>query len=308
MGFFREAFELFQDVTSLGGTARMRHWQGQYQELTETYQRLCTQISERNQEFVAAVARIKKQIRISTKHLRYARKMLDPFGEYDPAVRPRKGLSLYSSSSPHQSALVSGRNQGTKDELMPTLAGAGSGAAGALASWNVVQVAGHASTGAAMAGLHGAAAANAGWAWFGGGSLATGGGGMAAGHFILPGIGTAIAVTVSATLSHKKANRLAEACKALEGANTANQKSIKKLDADLTKVTDLEFKLDDEAERLWNVIRSTRRELFRYGMISRLFRFIRYWFRGYYYLPEELRLINNLDKSVLSFISKFETI
>lgn len=36
----------------------------------------------------------------------------------------------------------------------------------------------------------------------------TGGGGMALGHFVLPGIGTAVAVAVSSTLSHREANRI----------------------------------------------------------------------------------------------------
>jgi hypothetical protein len=60
--------------------------------------------------------------------------------------------------------------------------------------------------------LHGAAASNAGWAWFGGGSLASGGGGMALGQMVLPGIGLAVGVAVSATLSHGEASRVKELC------------------------------------------------------------------------------------------------
>jgi len=66
-----------------------------------------------------------------------------------------------------------------------------------------------------MAPLHGAAAANAGWAWLGGGALAAGGGGMALGHLILPGIGTAVAVTASSVLSHREAFVTSLACRCI---------------------------------------------------------------------------------------------
>lgn len=59
-----------------------------------------------------------------------------------------------------------------------------------------------------MAGLYGAAAHSAGWAWFGGGSLASGGGGMALGHFVLPGVGTAVALATLSVQLHRQANDL----------------------------------------------------------------------------------------------------
>ena len=67
----------------------------------------------------------------------------------------------------------------------------GSGAAGAVAAAGTYAAAGAfgtASTGAAISGLAGAAARNATLAWLGGGSLASGGGGIAAGMASLAGI------------------------------------------------------------------------------------------------------------------------
>jgi hypothetical protein len=69
------------------------------------------------------------------------------------------------------------------------------GAAGASAA--ALQVAGHvgvASTGAAISGLSGAAARSATLAWLGGGSLLTGGGGMALGGMVLSGLNVGGAV------------------------------------------------------------------------------------------------------------------
>lgn len=69
------------------------------------------------------------------------------------------------------------------------IAGVGTGVAvaalGPTAAMGVATTFGVASTGTAISALHGAAATNAALAWLGGGTLATGGGGMAAGSAIL---------------------------------------------------------------------------------------------------------------------------
>lgn len=72
------------------------------------------------------------------------------------------------------------------------------GAAYAAGQGTVVLVGlfGTASTGAAISGLSGAAAWNATLAWFGGGSLAAGGGGMALGTMVLGGIAVAPALMI----------------------------------------------------------------------------------------------------------------
>lgn len=58
----------------------------------------------------------------------------------------------------------------------------------ALGAWGVVSIVGAASTGTAISSLSGVAATNATLAWFGGGSLAAGGAGMAGGFWVLGGI------------------------------------------------------------------------------------------------------------------------
>ncbi|MGB6296104.1 MAG: hypothetical protein WBF90_07940 [Rivularia sp. (in: cyanobacteria)] len=62
------------------------------------------------------------------------------------------------------------------------------GAAGYGGAMSIASSVGVASTGTAISGLSGAAATNATLAWLGGGSLATGGGGMALGSVVLGGI------------------------------------------------------------------------------------------------------------------------
>ena len=74
-----------------------------------------------------------------------------------------------------------------------------------IASYSGVSMLASASTGTAIATLSGAAAKNATLAWFGGGSLATGGGGMAAGTLTLGGVVIGPALAVAGHLYKKKA-------------------------------------------------------------------------------------------------------
>ncbi len=83
-----------------------------------------------------------------------------------------------------------------------------------VTAWTLVGAFGTASTGAAIGGLSGAAATGATAAWFGGGSLATGGLGAAAAPFVLSGIGIVAGggvLLTAATLAARKRNASNEA-------------------------------------------------------------------------------------------------
>lgn len=75
-----------------------------------------------------------------------------------------------------------------KDVVGGGVASLGAGGLAGMAAYGGVGYVGAASTGAAISGLSGAAATNATLAWLGGGSLATGGMGMAGGAAVLGGI------------------------------------------------------------------------------------------------------------------------
>jgi hypothetical protein len=302
MGFWRT----LQDVTSLGGTYRLRNQQDRFKGLFEIYNRVRSQIAQCCADLSATLARINKQVGISRRRLKLADRMLNPLGN---------GRGLQTGTDPSSdagvlmrgpSAALSVRNfREATEDYRPMLIGIGAGAVGAAASWGAVQLLAHASTGAAMAGLHGAAATSAGWAWFGGGSLAAGGGGIAAGHLLLPGIGTIIAVGVSSTMSHREANKVAKACKDLEGANERNPLILSKGQSDLKAIRGLEAKLAEEDKLLAEVIRRTRFRLFGFGFLSHMWRLLRFWILGYYYTSQELSLLEELDAAVTRFISAF---
>ena len=92
-----------------------------------------------------------------------------------------------------------------RDANRMMITGVGSTAAGALASYAILQTAmlvGTASTGTAISSLSGAAATNAAMAWLGGGTVAAGGWGVAGGAIVMSGGALIVAFAVSAAISY----------------------------------------------------------------------------------------------------------
>ncbi|MHA6310504.1 hypothetical protein [Pantoea sp. USHLN298] len=108
-----------------------------------------------------------------------------------------------------------------KDAGLGIGAGMGSGAALAFGAYNGTMLLATASTGTAISSLSGVAATNATLAWLGGGSLATGGFGMAGGMMVLGGIvaGPALAI-FGHILGNKGEEALNNAHSNLEQAKT----------------------------------------------------------------------------------------
>jgi hypothetical protein len=307
MGFWMGTLKIVQDVTSFGGTVRLRQNKEKLAELQAIYDRVRLQISDCNAELATTVRRLQRLISSSESRIRKAEKILNPLrakGNFAVA----SGLAFGRNPTPLATGKIASVSSETNDNLTtlaPTVVGAGAGTATAVGSWGAVQILAHASTGTAMAGLHGAAASSAGWAWFGGGSLAAGGGGMALGHLVLPGIGTAVAIAVSSTMSHREANKLAKYCEELETVNRKNNSVLSLAKADLLRLNLLEPKLLAEDQFLSHALRQARRRLFRFGYFSHLWRLLTYRFRGYYYKKDEFIYIDQLGSAMLKFMNAF---
>ncbi|AUU89533.1 hypothetical protein [Phytobacter diazotrophicus] len=114
-----------------------------------------------------------------------------------------------------------------KDAGLGLGAGMGSGAALAFGAYNGTMLLATASTGTAISSLSGVAATNATLAWLGGGSLATGGFGMAGGMMVLGGIvaGPALAI-FGHILGNKGEEALNNARSNLEQARTAHAEGV----------------------------------------------------------------------------------
>jgi hypothetical protein len=107
--------------------------------------------------------------------------------------------------------------------------GAGLGIATSTGAWILVAHLGTASTGAAIAGLSGAAAHSAILAWFGGGAIAAGGGGMLLGTSAVGGLVALPLLAFSAYKSYTEASRIDdERVKVIE-AYTRNSQGVENL-------------------------------------------------------------------------------
>lgn len=127
----------------------------------------------------------------------------------------------------------------------------GAGALTGIASYGGVALLGTASTGTAIATLSGAAAKNATLAWLGGGSLATGGAGMAGGMTVLGGLVLAPALAVGGLLMSSQAEKnLAEAKRNLSKAQHAATEMEKAIDA----LADIREVCSMSEEYIWRVL------------------------------------------------------
>ena len=93
-----------------------------------------------------------------------------------------------------------------------------------------------ASTGTAISGLSGAAANSAALAWLGGGTLATGGGGMAAGASVLTGVGIAPTLLVSGLSLNVEGHRALTRARKVEAVAAADIAQLKTQTALLGRV------------------------------------------------------------------------
>lgn len=147
------------------------------------------------------------------------------------------------------------------------LASAGSGALAGFGAYGAVGTLATASTGTAIGGLSGVAATNATLAWFGGGSLAAGGLGMAGGMAVLSGVvaGPAIAIGgfVMASIAEEKKEKARslyrliqtwdeyadgeiECLKHIRNRCSEKREALKKLDKKLDENLDMMYAMLEE--------------------------------------------------------------
>ena len=144
---------------------------------------------------------------------------LEAFNQFNNLQMVNKKSNLYQfagrDEKPQELMLNIQRASMTANEVLKTGAIAlSSGALIGIASYGGAMMFAHASTGTAIAALSGAAKTNATLAWFGGGSLATGGLGKAGGKLVLGGITLApILLVAGAIAAAKGKEKLAEAKK-----------------------------------------------------------------------------------------------
>jgi hypothetical protein len=302
-GLWRASIRVIQDVTSLGGAFEVRRLREQLDQEAAKHAGILAQVRLDESLVRAHIVAIGLQLESATEFLDRAHALLSPvMGRRKARVEVKPfGEGLSRRSTHVELERFTSEYRG----FVQTATGAGAGGAAAAGLWAAVQILGQASTGAAMASLHGAAATSAAWAWFGGGALAAGGGGMALGHIVLPGLGTAIAVGVSAALSYREAGQLRAKLEELERTNRSNLPVMLGTSEARTKYADAEQKLCREVTLLSAAVQVAQRRLRRFRFLSDLVRRLRFHLLGHYYTSTEMQYVVNLEQAVDSFIATF---
>lgn len=182
-----------------------------------------------------------------------------------------------------------------------TAVATGLGTATAVGSWTVVSFVGTASTGTAIASLSGAAATNATLAWFGGGAIAAGGGGMAAGMMTLGGLVAVPLIAFSAWKTHSKAEEILKANQDVVQAQQLVSIKLPELQDYHTLVQAQLGRISSEERHLFAVYNQVKRLLLPWGFLSHLYRLLRSLFGHGYFKAAEQPLIDSLQQQLVTF-------
>ncbi|HEY4390381.1 MAG TPA: hypothetical protein VGN02_03445 [Paenibacillus sp.] len=182
---------------------------------------------------------------------------------------------------------------------MSATKGLSAGVGTALGTWALVSTFGTASTGAAISGLSGAAAVNATMAWFGGGAIAAGGGGFAAGTAVIGGIVAIPALAIFGVFNHLNANKK---IKEIEVEMNKVISYIDQMEANILKMELIEERSDEliisinKAQTVFELqLKRTLRELNKWVILSNLLRWTRKnLFRRNYYSENDLQKIAHI--------------
>ncbi len=193
------------------------------------------------------------------------------------------------------------------DSAMSMAKGTASSAAFTMGSWALVSMIGTASTGTAIGSLSGVAAYNATLAWFGGGSLATGGAGMFGGGLVLGGLASAPMVIYSSWKAHSNANDINKEIEKIRPKLVKIEEEFKVISDKANQVKAYHDQFKKSLDQLLAVKESVYKSLFPLGRINNAIRWLREYFGGNYYNKKEVDLIYLLDSEINSFLKIFQT-
>jgi hypothetical protein len=199
---------------------------------------------------------------------------------------------------------------GTIDHFNSALAaakGTAVGTATGLGSWALVSAFGTASTGTAIGGLSGIAAHNAAMAWFGGGALAVGGGGMAVGVFVLGGIVALPVLVTTIAAGYKKANRRANELRGILDELRSRMDICKRFLQEIDPVAQRADSIYTELNRSGTIfeaqLQSLLRRVYPFNIFSRLWRSVRCLATGHYFAAQEIASLVETSQTAMIVIA-----
>ncbi|MFY1832168.1 hypothetical protein ACN47A_40080 [Myxococcus fulvus] len=183
--------------------------------------------------------------------------------------------------------------------------GVGTGVSTAAGAWALASTFGAASTGTSLSALTGAALTKATLAWFGGGAIAAGGGGMVAGMTVLGGMVALPAVALLAVFSHASASKKIAALKEQGLRLIEAQEECRKLEVvlDVThqRAEELTQAIHAGQRAFEHELHVVKQRIYPWGILSRLLMRVRKLFTGRAFRKTDLEEVARLGQAATCF-------
>lgn len=292
----------FKNLVTFGASGRIEKKVDEYDDYIYEYNHLYSEMEKKKEELNSTLEILVKKKIEAIKSLKKIKKIAENFKEKDRDSIQEE----INDSETKQYFYDVDETISAADIAMNTGKGVSAGIGTAVGTWALISTYGAASTGTAIASLSGAAATNATLAWLGGGSLAAGGGGIAAGSAVLGGIVAIPALAITGLFSHLKANKkikeieekIYEVREAsykikdnISGMEFANKRAIEIIDS-LEKAKEV-FEIE---------LKKSYKKIYPIPVISALLRFIRKnIFRMSYFSKKDLDEIAYIGETARNF-------
>lgn len=294
--------DVMLNIATLGAHQRVKNEMEYYESLQEELTKLNEKHEARRVEvnrILEAVIECKKEAIITVKN---TQKILKNVSVKQRAlINEELGYENYSLDK-MDASITAG------DMAISATKGAVAGVSTALGTWALVGTFGFASTGTAISTLSGAAASNAILAWLGGGSIATGGGGMAVGSVVFGGFVAIPFIAVTGLFQHLAANKKIKQLKEKEVNILEFIDNIKKnfvqFDAIEMRSKEIIKSINKSLEAYKYEYKNVYKNVFPMGIVSKIIKSIKKAiFRRPYFSDKDLGFIQELGKTT-GFILK----
>lgn len=258
MSLSKTVLKSLKFLLTLGGSFHYAKAAREYDDIYNRYSSVFDDIAPLNKQIELTTLQIEGNID-SLKTYMKSRKTLLGVDDYVPNLSngtqdPVKALELINTNHNLVANTVS-----SSALSLATVGGA----------WLSVGAFGTASTGAAISGLSGAAASNATLAWFGFGSLASGGLGMAGGQAILIFAGIALTWGIVAYTAYSKSKKIVKQNAQVLGEIDRLQELLPLLRREAAKLKTLGDRVGELTTQYLTIAKHLESEVYPYGLLSR---------------------------------------
>ncbi|BDA80179.1 hypothetical protein LPTSP3_g31090 [Leptospira kobayashii] len=293
------------NILTMGAYGKIKAALDQYSNVLDKFNILKKKHDKRKAEINEALMDLiesKKKAILELKKINKITKLLN--------IKQRQEIEYSFSSNDYSFKQIEGSITAGELALISTK-GLVSGISTALGTWALVGNFGVASTGTAIGSLSGIAATNAILAWFGGGSIAAGGGGMLIGSFVVGGIIAVPTIAITGIFQHLSANKKIIKIKESELQVIKNIKDIKKNLINFNNIEHRSKEINDSLikslEGFQLIYTEAYKKIYKYGFFSKVFKKIKSIFTGRYFNKSDLAEIQILGKATSDVLKIVDT-